>query len=121
MEIAQHIAELDPPLHHSFFREKTFGFTQDYFQVFTVDIFQDEVRTIVMGEIIVDTRDCWMIQGGKQVGLSLKVPDDRAAHQLIPGLDDHFFHGYQLDDIWKVQVSSTVDCAHPAHTNHILN
>ena len=62
-----------------------------------------------------------MVECGEQVGFSLEVTDDCAAHQLVSRLVDHLFDRNHFDHIGKMQIAGAVNSSHSTHPDYILD
>ena len=58
----EHIAQFDGPGQDLFFSQEPLGFSNNSFQVFPVNIFNDKIRAVVFRKIVVNSRDGWVVQ-----------------------------------------------------------
>ena len=62
-----------------------------------------------------------MMQRCQQIGFTLKILDNRFAHERVGGAIDHFLHCHQLGHIWKVHVTRAIYRPHTAKPYNFLN
>ncbi len=83
MQESQYIAKLDRPCQDLFLRQKARCVADDRLQVFAVDKFLNQIRTVFLGKIIVDARNGWMIERCQNVRFALEIMNDGLPRKRI--------------------------------------
>ena len=118
MQITQHFADLDGPMHHPCLRQKAPGLGQDGPQVLALHIFNDEVTAVIFSEVVVNLNDGRVTERGKNVGFALEILHHHSPHLGIGSSVEHLPDGTQSSNVRETQVLGLVNGAHAANSQH---